>query len=315
MFSQEIINDLNKPNHGPKNYKIHVNRVINYIKTCHKFHIGDYDEIYKLFQGREGQILFVDDYEYLKLPYKVVYLDGMVNRDSVEEEEVNVPKRAMLVIEVNKEFWFCYIINKFENVDRWILSPIGYLIHLGLMLPLKDFYEILTLTNDFEEVICKNPSAYGDFKASTIPIPLDLSFMKQVDPIETMKDDQFDMVTLSNYITLLNCKNVGSNIIKVYQSAKKSNKGSYAGRKIELPQYSYHILKLKLPGEKNEKKYISSGEAMTHYRRHFCRGHFKTFTEEKPLLGKHIGRYWFSAHLRGNNDGIVDKDYTTEIIK
>lgn len=43
---------------------------------------------------------------------------------------------------------------------------------------------------------------------------------------------------------------------------------------------------------------------------HICRGHFKTYTADAPLMGKHQGTYWWSDQVRGSaNAGIVDKDY------
>jgi hypothetical protein len=41
-----------------------------------------------------------------------------------------------------------------------------------------------------------------------------------------------------------------------------------------------------------------------------CRGHFKTFTPDAPLFGKHTGQFWWAPHVRGNPDaGIVVNDY------
>jgi hypothetical protein len=40
------------------------------------------------------------------------------------------------------------------------------------------------------------------------------------------------------------------------------------------------------------------------------RGHFKHFTEERKLFGKHEGTFWWPQHLRGSSDhGIIVKDY------
>lgn len=43
---------------------------------------------------------------------------------------------------------------------------------------------------------------------------------------------------------------------------------------------------------------------------HIARGHFATYTEDKPLFGKYTGMFWRPAHVRGNADvGAVFKDY------
>jgi hypothetical protein len=46
---------------------------------------------------------------------------------------------------------------------------------------------------------------------------------------------------------------------------------------------------------------------------HICRGHLRTYTEEKPLFGKVIGTFFIPAHLRGDEKvGTVVKDYQLE---
>lgn len=45
-------------------------------------------------------------------------------------------------------------------------------------------------------------------------------------------------------------------------------------------------------------------------RHHLVRGHFKTFTPEAPLLGKHVGTYWWESSVRGHSEkGEVKKSY------
>jgi hypothetical protein len=43
------------------------------------------------------------------------------------------------------------------------------------------------------------------------------------------------------------------------------------------------------------------------------RGHFKTYTAERPLLGRFTGTYWWQPHLAGKNtSALVEKDYAIE---
>jgi hypothetical protein len=43
---------------------------------------------------------------------------------------------------------------------------------------------------------------------------------------------------------------------------------------------------------------------------HIVRGHFKTYTAEKPLMGRHVGTWFWHDSVRGSIDeGIVDKEY------
>lgn len=46
---------------------------------------------------------------------------------------------------------------------------------------------------------------------------------------------------------------------------------------------------------------------------HIVRGHFKTYTAERPLLGKHTGTYWWQPMLRGTDQkSFVIKDYEVD---
>jgi hypothetical protein len=43
---------------------------------------------------------------------------------------------------------------------------------------------------------------------------------------------------------------------------------------------------------------------------HICRGHFSTYSEERPLFGKVAGTFWIPAHVRGNIEvGSVLSDF------
>lgn len=43
---------------------------------------------------------------------------------------------------------------------------------------------------------------------------------------------------------------------------------------------------------------------------HICRGHFATYSPEKPLFGKYAGTFWKPQHVRGSKErGEVLKDY------
>jgi hypothetical protein len=49
-------------------------------------------------------------------------------------------------------------------------------------------------------------------------------------------------------------------------------------------------------------------------RYHICRGHFATYTEERKLFGKYVGRYWIPSHARGNiENGSIEKDYVVNV--
>ena len=107
-------------------------------------------------------------------------------------------------------------------------------------------------------------------------------------------------------LNLINCRNVTTR-----------EQGSVFARSTRekrqrVPITRYHTIEL--PG--------TAGRELRHGRRrrspaeeyvmsqHRVRGHFKTFTAEAPLLGKHVGTYWWGWQVRGSKDaGEVISDY------
>lgn len=112
----------------------------------------------------------------------------------------------------------------------------------------------------------------------------------------------YKIISLFLYsLLLLNCKNIITK--KIVAPDKLNQKRKKKGRQ-EL--FSYHTLLIKPIGKKQE----SIPKRLWDNRIHLCRGHFKTYTKEKPLFGHIIGRFWWQPVVRGKNKkGIVLKDY------
>lgn len=103
---------------------------------------------------------------------------------------------------------------------------------------------------------------------------------------------------------LLHCKNIQT------QHHEFPNRRPIAHyKRIGKPYFEkYYTLQVKpFYKYKNE----SSGEASGWSNAfHIYRGHFKTYTKEKPLFGKYTGVYWWESSVRGSKDvGIINKDY------
>lgn len=112
------------------------------------------------------------------------------------------------------------------------------------------------------------------------------------------------IMLLNATLMLLNTKNIitQDNKPPVKLNKKRIQKG-------KQPLFAYYTLKLQLSGIGKKNAGSSTPEGNT-TRLHLCRGHFKTYTEDKPLLGSRIGRYWWQPQARGNKDnGVVMKDY------
>jgi hypothetical protein len=105
-------------------------------------------------------------------------------------------------------------------------------------------------------------------------------------------------------LLLLDCKNIATE--KVHPPEKLNRKRRMLKKQ---PLFTYHTLVIKPTGKRQE----SIPKHLWENRIHLCRGHFKTYTKEKPLFGHITGRYWWQPSVRGRNrEGIVMKDYQVQ---
>lgn len=121
-------------------------------------------------------------------------------------------------------------------------------------------------------------------------------------------NDGADMIVIVFCVlsNILMCKNIYTEKINPPEKLNKRRR-----RKNRQELLSYHVLNVNPLS--NKKSNNNSENQGGHNRLHLCRGHFKMFTEEKPLLGKHIGLYWWEPAARGQNkNGIVLKDYNVK---
>lgn len=106
-------------------------------------------------------------------------------------------------------------------------------------------------------------------------------------------------------LTFLHCRNVETR--DVAPSPRLSR--AYQRRGGKEPLVSYRVLDI----EPFRKEAQQRGGGATGRRQalHTRRGHFKTFSSERPLFGRHVGTYWWD-HVREAGDiaaGQVVKDY------
>lgn len=114
------------------------------------------------------------------------------------------------------------------------------------------------------------------------------------------------LFTVALALNLINCKNVTTakaGNIAVRRSGREKRQGAQP--------MAFHTIVL--PGMTVERGRVSRRQAAANeevLRQHMVRGHFKTFTNERPLLGRHTGTYWWNPAVRGNaKRGKVIQDY------
>ncbi|THJ24509.1 MAG: hypothetical protein CAF45_004880 [Nitrospira sp. CG24E] len=134
------------------------------------------------------------------------------------------------------------------------------------------------------------------YKGST-PIPLELS--------STLVDNVALLIFPALLtISFMHCKSVTVRDCVPPEKLSLSHEKKY-GHKLTR----YHVLDIQ-PLRKLLDQYRSGSPSDLRHALHICRGHFKTFTEDAPLLGRHTGTYWWAPQVRGAKEvGLVVKDY------
>lgn len=121
-------------------------------------------------------------------------------------------------------------------------------------------------------------------------------------PIKRMMVDACRVIWMG--MSLMHCKNV--TMVDHTPPAKVAAKRRKAGKPVGVTYKTLvidgmkEVLRTEGGVEKNGLK-----KAL-----HICRGHFATYTDDKPLFGKITGTFWKPMHTRGNKTrGEVKKDY------
>ena len=296
MFAHQVIEDFQ--NLKPESDKMYIKSVMlvkNMIPQTQKFHMGEYGKLHQFFPNLELKQLFLNEEvsHNIRLPYKNCWFDSLhkfVKTDK-NSENYNVSKRGMLVTELQSDLIIVQICNFIDIPElgkpRWILGFQSYLIKIG-------------------SVIDKNLLFYNGPETNIIPSATSEMYYKQAQKDinivnKTATDDSEDLWLLNMFLLFLSCKNIGTETVPA--PVKLNNKRKKKGK---LPIFSYKTLVIK-PTKKQQQ---SIPKHLWNNRIHLSRGHWKTYTAEKPLLGKHVGRYWWQDHVRGqNHDGVVIKDY------
>jgi hypothetical protein len=105
-------------------------------------------------------------------------------------------------------------------------------------------------------------------------------------------------------MSFMHCKNV-----TIENRAPDAKLSRAYSRRHGVPLVRYYVLNIdpmrKVLREEGNVEHVGLKQAL-----HICRGHFKTYTPEKPLLGRTVGTFWWPMHVRGTAEaGVSLKDY------
>lgn len=105
---------------------------------------------------------------------------------------------------------------------------------------------------------------------------------------------------------LLSCKNIH---VKV-----QDHPGAVQSKRVKrgkLPLYQYHTLEVSQSStaHHSDSSLTANGDVALHW----VRGHFKRYTADNKLFGKHTGLYWWQPHVAGTAERVVEKDYEISV--
>lgn len=120
--------------------------------------------------------------------------------------------------------------------------------------------------------------------------------------------DELSAAFLSLYfaICLLHTKNI---VVKDEEAPQKKQKRHATINR--TPQTQFKVLDI-APLKQEVRRTTTADPTLSEIKKalHLCRGHYRRYTEESKLFGKHTGIFWIPAHVRGSKDaGEIKKDY------
>lgn len=300
MFAHQVVDDLSvalktmATGSDCHVYKEHMSLCSELIKNSVCFHFGEKADIETMCfnQADVGKALFDGEYgENIKLPYDNCWFDYVDNRHpKLGDMEYRVIKRGVLLTKskgARDNGFFLYVFNYFPRI-KWVLSPIIYFI---------------SVTHDLNIKRIAGMAGAVIFRTNTVlALPLFPPAAVPIDQWEAQVKENSAELTFVNFaLMLLNCRNITTENIQPSKLLNRKRR-----KKIKHPIFSYKTLVIK----PTTKKHKSIPKHLWNNRIHLARGHFKTYTAEKPLFGKLIGRYWWQPHVRGQNKGgVIIKDY------
>ena len=266
--------------------------MINNIQNSQHFYMGDIEEVFALVGKTfsDGIPYFQDQlwedaippYRKICLHFSVKDTGTLLNGEAAPSNHIDICSKRVLFIDYCTDGLLIYEWKYLPNRQLWSTTLFTVAIKPHFLNGKTVFQPVFP--KDFSTNFSEKETADIELEANTIIYCANLSLI------------------------LLNTKNI---VTQEETPPVKLNKKRI--KKGKQPLFTYHTLRLKLPG-KSRKGNTSAGNGDNTTRLHLCRGHFKTYTAEKPLLGRFTGRYWWQPHARGNKDqGVVQKDYKVEL--
>jgi hypothetical protein len=270
------------------------------INDAVKFHMGRQSEVN---HAAGGERTYADVFSQSRFPYDNCWFDYIsdVRIDSPASHKFGFVtphvRSALLCSAFDEGLYTVMHFTALDSPDTWTMDPV---ISFVANRPLVGYESIRhMLPSD------PNPDAY----VSTCLLNPTLEGERVITDMadELIYNAGSDISTLGKFLMLLNCKN---HVFQEIQVKNKPLKSRNEKRVSGSFKYSYKLLRLDLGKEYGGVKSLTQIKNLWTNPLHSCRGHFKTYTPEHRLFGRHIGTFWIPPHMRGRAEvGIVKKEY------
>lgn len=262
----------------------------NQLTEAVPFLLGNASNLLKQFKITYPVPIFEEEWGIdVKMPFKSCWFEFEINSTRIEPGQIPTSRRGVSAYSIDKDSFVLRSICYFEKYKAWLASPITFFVSPGIPLHQTKIGEYLF--NRYSDV---NPVA---FTRSTLPLPVATTktfTLEQFDKI--IKEDIEDFFIVNLALMLINSRNT---VIIKEDAPAKLNKARIKKNRIPIP--SHRIIKVKIP-----KTVVVNGKKQTSLEKYSLeeiklrRGHFKTYTEEAPLFGKYVGRFWWNPINKEN---------------
>ena len=295
MWKHEIVEYLRSatPEKNIERWRL----LADWVETAHTFYFGEEEQFDDTLKKREGE-----KYEpYINTPFYITLYEWSESRKIkiIPGEQIRAPKRAVLVVnyEGGMQASYSFYMAEIDTSNINQFSQFGITKNSWAVSLTSSVY--LPEENRLRWTDWAGVDLYENFGDECV--------------MACIRDAGRDIGMTRLYTEILNCQNI---ITKEVTPPEKLNRKRI--RNGRLPLYSYKILEV----VKGKPKTKNAGSVPWDYkspetvRFHLCRGHFKTFTEERPLFGKYSGTFWWNPQSRGDRSkGVVEKEYKVTTAK
>lgn len=231
--------------------------------------------------------------------------------------EVFVETRRIDVLAPSWDSWGALFLRKDEDFPPFIdllpvpMEEVRWVVEMIMLTEKNGEVESLPWSFFFcfnsEGVIASDSD--GDFLYETREaVPDKFVSLVQSDPMWQISKEQTLALAMPIFYTFafMHCKNVK---VEPQPESRQVRRQAQRNEREGKPVLRYHVLNIE-PMKHILATEGRSGEVGIKKALNICRGHFKTYTEDRPLFGKFTGEWWWEAHKRGSSSvGEVTKDY------